>query len=606
MKRIIPIFLCLAITVLLVPGPSDCFSESARAAETEAASNTPRRLPLGLSEIDLDIPGYFQITRPAEHLSTTYAGYYITGTSDPGLPVYVEGRKIHRPGTKGAFGVHVSLDMGDNEFTFRQGTKSITVLITRTGEAKPVPFREIRQSSMYPSAAGGVRVGGSLPVECVAPSGAAVSACFQGVSINLAQMHYASPGIPATFRGSLPVKDSPRSDETLNAGEVTYRLKYDGETATYSSSGDVYVAGEDSVLAVEVTGYVGFVYPTLYDLSVFKEKLKMGATDYVEGEIGEYFLLRSGGYLPKCQASILTGPVESLNAKLGGISCTANAKGDTYTFRGAGRPVYDTKLSGGVFRLTLYNTNGASSMKPKGGLLFSFVQGHNDGGNVTYLFQLKDPSALWGYNITFDGDDAILTFSRKPQLKEGAEPLSGIRILLDPGHGGQDPGAPGVAGGRGPVEKDVNLAGALMIREELERRGATVFLTRDGDSQVTLDQRLKAIEETEADLFLSIHHNSLPEYVDAGKVSGMEIYYHNNLSADPAEAMMTCLSRGLDRSGRTVEQSYYRVTLMPLSPAMLLELGFLSNPLEYEKAADPAEMAKVAKSVADGVQLIFA
>ena len=87
-------------------------------------------------------------------------------------------------------------------------------------------------------------------------------------------------------------------------------------------------------------------------------------------------------------------------------------------------------------------------------------------------------------------------------------PLKNVRILLDAGHGGTDPGALGVGGEGVPQEKDLNLMAAQGAQQRLEQLGAEVIMLRSDDTFFSLDERLLKISEVQPDFFLSLHHNS--------------------------------------------------------------------------------------------------
>lgn len=542
----------------------------------------------------LSIPSAFRITRPDEKLTTTYESYFITGTSDPGQPVYFGGAEIQRLGTSGVFGVLVNLTLGSNTFTFSQGGESHTVVIERKKPGVAL-IAEIKQDSMVPAVFSGAQAGGTLTVGCTAPYGATVRASFGGNSVTLKpDREDVVKGYPVSYTGKLAVGGGYDPDITQKAGKVTYEMNYNGAAKTYQSTGEVYVAGEDSTIAVEVTAYHGFVYSDPNNLNSIRETVKTGARDYGKSQNNTYYEISSGGFIPKEQLKIVEGEVRVAN-KLSEVSSSIGNSSEVFTFTGSMRPVYDTKISDNTLYLTLYNTAGTPGADVSGSrLLASASSQTGEDGAITYRFPLK--GRIWGYDIAFDGGNTLLTLQYKPSS------IRGMTIVLDPGHGGTDPGALGLAGKTGPAEKDVNLANAFAVRDKLTSLGANVVMTRTGDSTLSLDDRMRIIESSKADLFISLHHNSIGENVDANKVSGMEVYYHTGLSKSFADNMMGGLSTNLNRNNRTVKQSIYRVTLMPYSPALLVELGFLSNPIEYEKAVSGSEMEKVAAAVADGIQ----
>lgn len=563
-------------------------------------SSTPSASFVSSSSLDLSISQQFGITRPTKAITTTYATYFITGTSQPNRPVYFDGQEIKRLGTLGTFGVHVPLTMGANTFTFSQDGESVSVTITRKSDA-PAPIQEIQQDSMFPAVHGGAKAGGSLPVRCIAPSGAQVTASFGGKSVTMTQSVQAAKGVPAVFTGKLSVGSDYTSAVTEKIGPVSYSMSYGGATKQYKSSGSVYVAGEGGALAVRVTSYAGFVYPDTSKLYSFKSKLKRGASDYVAQQGSVYIELSSGGWIHPEQVEFLEGKVAISNT-ISDVSSQFGKSSESYTFSGTRSPAYFTRMSDGIFYFSMYNTKGAPSVDLSSSRIFSSSKATQKDGYVLYAFTPK--TNIWGYNVSFDGGNTTIRFHYKPSLSSNPDkPFSGLRITLDPGHGGSDPGALGVAGKSGPDEAVLNLAHAYAIRDKLTLMGATVTLTRDaGPEKVSLDARILQQERDDADIFLSIHHNSVAESADANTISGMEIYYHTTASKKLADSMMSGLATGLNRNNRHVGQSFYRVTLMPYSPSLLLELGYLSNPLEYEKATSKNQINKVADAVANGLK----
>lgn len=555
----------------------------------------------GNDGINLTIPQKLDVTRPAGKITTTYDKYFIMGTSDPELPVYIGDTKIERQGSKGVFGVFVNLNLGTNKFTFSQGDKSKIVTITRKAYVNPaaVPITGIQQSSMVPAVFSGVKVGGELELSCIAPSGASVTATFNGQSVKLKQVAQAKAGVPATFKAMLPVNGSYDDDATRKIGKVQYSLEYNGKTENYTSTGDVYVAGKNSNVAVRLTSYMGFVYPNLNNLSIIKEKLKIGAVDFLKSQDNTYAGLASGGYVSKEHLEVVTGKV-SVGNKFSKVRFSGKSKSESYTFTGTNNPAYVTKLSDGKFSITFYNTTGEPKPDVAKSKLFSDVSISSGERYVTYSFTQKN-SNLWGYVIDYTENGTVLTFKYKPKLSSGSTPFEGITVILDPGHGGTDKGALGFAPLTGPTETDVNLAHAYATRDVLESMGAKVAFTRRQDVFFSLDDRLRAQEATGADIYVSIHHNSIGENVDANKVSGVEIYYHTAMSKRLANSMMAAVTTDTNRKPRFVQQSYYRVTLSPYSPSILLELGYISNPLEYERAANNAQIKKAAEAIAEGI-----
>lgn len=595
-----------ALSIPVIPG-FNAFNRTLPQLKTYTGITTVMPLaqvtPQKTISVDLSIPQKFGITRPSEKLTTTYAKYFITGTSNPKQPVYFGKKEIERIGTMGTFGVLVDLAVGTNTFTFSQGGKSETVTIVRKAyiASQYIPISNINQASMVPAEFSGVKVGDALTLGCIAPAGAAVTATFDGQTISLKPASTTTKeGLPVSYKAAMTIKGNYDDDVTQKAGKVTYTLKYKGKTTEHTSTGNVYVAGKNSNIAVRVKSYVGFVYPNKSNLSVFREKLKRGAVAYILSQDNTYAELNSGGHVPKERLQIIEGNVRVKN-KFSGVKAAVKGRVETYTFAGTTSPAYYTRLADGKFSITFYNTTGAPKPKVDSSKLFSGVSVSEGESSVTYTFTQKN-SAFWGYDVNYNGKNTILTFKIKPSVSSGSNPLSGVTVVLDPGHGGTDNGAMGVVGDTGPNETDVNLAHAYATRDALEAMGAKVYLTRSTDVFYDLDDRLAYSENAGADIFVSIHHNSIGENVDANTIKGVEVYYHTALSKKLANTMFSTVTSQAGRNPRFVSQSYYRVTLSPYSPSILLELGYLSNPLEYERATSSAQIKKAAQAIADGIK----
>jgi N-acetylmuramoyl-L-alanine amidase len=112
---------------------------------------------------------------------------------------------------------------------------------------------------------------------------------------------------------------------------------------------------------------------------------------------------------------------------------------------------------------------------------------------------------------------------RRSRLPDGLRP--GHHVTIDPGHGGTDPGNPGMYFPRGLREKDVTLAVGLLVRDELIKRGVGVTMTRSRDTLINLGQRAPRFCKMDCDLFVSIHVNSLDRRPGFTDVRGFETYF---------------------------------------------------------------------------------
>lgn len=169
-------------------------------------------------------------------------------------------------------------------------------------------------------------------------------------------------------------------------------------------------------------------------------------------------------------------------------------------------------------------------------------------------------------------------------------------VVIDAGHGGRDPGAVAVTGMQ---EKTVNLAVARRTAELLRTRGVNVLMTRTDDTFVELEDRADVANKARADLFVSIHADSAQN----SGATGFTAYVARAASRDSHRAAESMLSqmRKLPTSDRGLRQADYRVLVRTSCPAMLVELGYLSNVGEARRLAEPAYREQLARAIADGI-----
>jgi len=175
-------------------------------------------------------------------------------------------------------------------------------------------------------------------------------------------------------------------------------------------------------------------------------------------------------------------------------------------------------------------------------------------------------------------------------------PLGAATIVLDPGHGGHDPG--GIPGQRF-VEKHAALDVALRVRARLQAAGQKVVMTRSSDVFVELSKRVATSSRAPSKtLFVSIHFNSAPNRA----AHGIETYHFDARSARLAQAIHRRVVAATGEEDRGVRRARFYVLRANRRTAGLTELGFLTNPQEGGRVARSSEYRqKLANAVASGV-----
>ena len=229
-------------------------------------------------------------------------------------------------------------------------------------------------------------------------------------------------------------------------------------------------------------------------------------------------------------------------------------------------------------------------------------------------------------------DRIVVDFSKSRQNKQ-------YTVVIDPGHGGKDPGAPGLYGIN---EKTLALAVGKYLRDEL-KKDFNVVMTRDTDEFISLKNRSKIANGVGADLFVSIHINSALKNT---KLNGMEIYYfskktspyasrvadfensvgekygedttsivqimgqiaynkNQEKSIKFAEGLLNDLSKRMNMKNRGIHGANFAVLRGTSCPSVLVELGFIKNPEDYRKMTNKTNQKIMAKKIAEHIKKYF-
>lgn len=201
---------------------------------------------------------------------------------------------------------------------------------------------------------------------------------------------------------------------------------------------------------------------------------------------------------------------------------------------------------------------------------------------------------LWG-RMTGAQETAFFGARLIEELGNERDP-NALLVVVDAGHGGKDQGT--CSGDI--LEKDINLAVAEKLVKKLKKGGAEVIMTRDEDVKIELEDRAKIANEEKADIFVSIHCNYYEK--DAG-IKGLECYYQEGSEGgeELAERIVQAFESEDAIAVRGTKTAGYRVLRKTQMPAVLVELGYMSNRAECEKLADENYQELLAEKIAAGI-----
>lgn len=200
-------------------------------------------------------------------------------------------------------------------------------------------------------------------------------------------------------------------------------------------------------------------------------------------------------------------------------------------------------------------------------------------------------------NDTMEG--YVLADLVKDEIKETSEGLKGKTIVLDPGHGGFDSGA---ISPTNVLEKDLAYKTADILAQELTMLGAIVITTREEDTFASLASRATLSNTVHADAFISLHYNSVP---DLPTVTGISTYYSHEQYAELARYMQQEIIKESGDRDRGAEFGDFQVIRQNLMPAVLIELGFMSNPEMDTLMTTNAYQKKLVSGIVNGLQRYF-
>lgn len=363
-----------------------------------------------------------------------------------------------------------------------------------------------------------------------------------------------------------------------------------------------------------------------------------GTTDYYRGSASidsdTYYFMNSGYKVPSTitnneyegkttepQARIVDGYIMPSNnvkilssvtadnktvIKLGmnrKVPVNACLTGQNYADNGNGRMVKVNNITFTGIRFTFYDTTSIyGSLNFSGKLLYSGSTSKGE-GFCTLNISFSHPGKFYGYHCQYDNEgNLVITIKEKPSS------ISEYLIMIDPGHGGRDPGALCAVSSATWNEASINLSIAEKIKSELEAEGASVILTRSDNSFLSLHDRNMMVRKYHPDLFISVHCNAAGSSSSYGVCSFYYRAYSQPLSKCVQDKLVSAYEnyiysgKNLTGINRGSLFGAYRVTRVEECPSILVEYGFITSVMESQTLQNATNRNILAKATADGVK----
>ncbi|MEY9868505.1 N-acetylmuramoyl-L-alanine amidase [Peribacillus sp. B2I2] len=211
-----------------------------------------------------------------------------------------------------------------------------------------------------------------------------------------------------------------------------------------------------------------------------------------------------------------------------------------------------------------------------------------------YSIKLKSGKTAYvaGWIVTIEGNSEQI---QRPGVEKY---LKDKTIVIDPGHGGRDSGTVGVGG---TLEKNLTIRTAELLRDKLQAAGAKVILTRSGNTYVPLPSRVGTSHIHNADAFISLHYDSTKDQI----TSGITTYYYHDYQRSLAITLANSLGSTMQVPNRGSRYGNFHVTRENKRVATLIELGYLSNPVEELTLTSNEYQEKITSAIYNGLARYF-
>ena len=569
-------------------------------------------------------PALTLVYPPPGHETTAHQ-IFLIGTAPPRGTVTINGQSVHRS-PAGHFAPSFPLSLGSNSFTLRYEApghppQTLEMQVVRVAATPALPTGvTFGENSLFPPAPIARQPGEWICWSAIAPPGSTVSALVSSLvsqgQTSRFDLTEADRRLTLPPNSAVLMKDNPPQADS-GAGhyqgcgqlrepgryQVRYQLTAQNQTRSETAPGSVEILDPQAITIATVTAASGTARTGPSTDYSRLTPLPTGTQARITAQEGDWLRLDYGAWIKASETSQAPSTVLPQSILRSVLSRPQGNWTEVVFPLEVPIPVTVTQSStpAPTLTLTLHNTIAQTDtvyINPDPAIQ-GFTWQQTGPTQVSYQFQLRG-NQPWGYKLRYEGTQLILSLKHPPQVDRG---IQGLRIFLDPGHGSEND-----LGARGPTgypEKEVALKISQQLATLLRQRGAIVSLSREGDEDLWPQDRVAMIEKQEPDLILSIHYNALPDTGDAENTRGIGAFWYQPQSASLAHFLHHYLTHHLDRPSYGIFWNNLALTRPTLAPSVLLELGFMINPEEFEWIIDESAQAQLVSALADGIEAWF-
>lgn len=552
----------------------------------------------------------FKVVYPPANHKTTADSIFIIGSANPNGTVVINDNPIQRS-PQGNFAPSFPLQMGENELRIRYGKEEIRRIVTKVSNQPNIQdILSLSPSLLSPQVNLSKLPNELVCFEALAPLNSQIAVNLGTKTLNLtpeliiadlppnsAILIGQNQGKNITAKSWEKVKGCTKFEEKVNKIQPVFVMNHEGKTITQESQGNISILDPQQLTVIEVIAEQGVARTGASTNHSRLTPLPKGTRASVTAKEGDWLRLDYGGWIKAEETQILPTNVPP-STIIRSITSRQVGNSTEVVFPLQNPVPIAIQQNDQTFTLSLYNTIAETdTIRFDDNPWIKRLDWYQtQPTQVDYIFKFKSPQQ-WGYDVRYEGSNLILTFNHPPKLSN-TNNLEGVTILLDPGHGGDELGA---LGSTGYPEKDVNLVVSQLLAQNLRNLGAQVYLTRENDTFISLGDRQKIINKLKPTLAFSIHYNALPDGGNAEKTQGVSTFWYHPQAHDLAVFMHNYLTEKLNRSSAGVFWNNLALTRPHTAPSVLLELGFMINPDEFEWITNPQAQQKLAATIAEGI-----
>lgn len=567
-----------------------------------------------------------QIVYPKEGASIEAPGTFVIGNTSPGQTVTVNAQPI-MVNSKGLFAGVVKLKHGLNNFSLKSGDATQNLKIKRPEQRKCIDpsVWKLDEKSAEPKEILGVVPGDVITFKIRATPGSQVSVQLENKTVPLQAK--ASGDVKIDY-GKIISKTPAGGDQYIGFYKIQpqdqfegvrpkYIARKDGKELTCVGPFSVNVLMQPRLAETSHDQTIVRVGPGQARLTPLPAGVKLVLDGYVGKDLrlkwaeNKHVFIEAKDLTFSQQSSKVTGQYPSSGVK--SVNIEQDAYGDKVIVPLTEKLPFeiDQSMKPNKLVVKIYGATadtdwssqehssafeGSDPEKARKGQ----VQGTSWKQLTDGVYELTINIAgnrQWGYWPEYEGENLVIHV-RDPIKLEGEGGLKGLKICVDPGHGGAQPGCASCVG---MSEAEFNLKIGLKLKDILENAGATVIMTRTTDVDVDLAERCNIARKAGAQILLSVHNNSLPDGRNPVKEHGSSTYFYHPQSVELAQILRNTLLKNLGFPDIGARYQNLALTRPSEMPAVLAEIGFIINPDECAVLMTPEGQEKAARALADGI-----